>query len=313
MFQSLYCLEATWQRHCEGPFAAERERYLRHCLAEGATHNTLRSKGTALLWDALHIEHNDCDGVDMARLQEILSPGPTASIAVTTIRHRINVARPWLRFLGWWRSPKVEPPFRDQLDRYVAWMRDERGFSASTVQQWQSRVGMFLRWCGQTNRQLKTLRPSDIDEYFVTIASQRWCRVSVGHMACALRVFLRHAATLNECDPRARHQRPRQGDSAGLRRLLDFLSERGDTAAPTLSAEVTPVEQLANEFTVYLRHERVLAATTIASYVPFADAWAHLQAAGVVLREQGDDAVSCAARRAELVGRRLRRTRSLRR
>ncbi len=72
---------------------------------------------------------------------------------------------------------------------------------------------------------------------------------------------------------RARHQRPRPGDSLALSRLLNFLRERGDIATPmpTLPVEVTPVEQLANEFAVYLRQERVLATSTIAYYVPFAE------------------------------------------
>ncbi len=71
---------------------------------------------------------------------------------------------------------------------------------------------------------------------------------------------------------RARHRRPRQGDLLALRRLLSMLRERGDIAEamPTLPDEVAPVEQLANDFAVYLRQERGLAATTIAYYVAFA-------------------------------------------
>lgn len=201
MFQSLYRLDSTCRRHFEAPLAAERGRYLRHCLAQGATHSTLRSTGSTLLRVALHMQKHDREGVDIARLQEIVGRDSTACAAVT-IRNRINIARPWLRFLGWWRSPEIEIPFRGQLDRYVTWMRVERGFSPSTVLQWYSRVAMFLRWCGQTHRQLKTLQPSDIDEYFVTVGAKRWSRVSARHMACALRIFLRHAASHNECDAR---------------------------------------------------------------------------------------------------------------
>lgn len=70
---------------------------------------------------------------------------------------------------------------------------------------------------------------------------------------------------------RARHQRPRRGDSAALRRLLNFLRERGMAApTPTPVTEVSPTQQLANEFAAYLRQERVLAAATIVYYVSFA-------------------------------------------
>jgi integrase/recombinase XerD len=113
----------------------------------------------------------------------------------------INIARPWLRYVGWWREPKDEIPFQRQLDQYVTWMRDEPGFSASTVEQWQRQIETFLRWCSDTNRQLADLQASDLDRYLCA-GSQRWSRISVSNIAKALRVFLRHAATQGACDPR---------------------------------------------------------------------------------------------------------------
>ena len=44
-----------------------------------------------------------------------------------------------------------------------------------------------------------TLGPADIDAYFVTYGAQRWSRVSAGHIARMLRVFLRHAASIGSC------------------------------------------------------------------------------------------------------------------
>lgn len=78
-------------------------------------------------------------------------------------------------------------------------MRDERGLSPSTVGQWGRRVTTFLRWCAGTGRDLATLRPEDIDAYFVTFGAQRWSRVSAGHVANTLRAFLRHAASTSAC------------------------------------------------------------------------------------------------------------------
>jgi len=46
-------------------------------------------------------------------------------------------------------------------------MRNERGFTPSTVEQWSRIVGRFLRWCDKTNRQLRDLQPEDVDAYFV--------------------------------------------------------------------------------------------------------------------------------------------------
>ncbi|WP_234890019.1 hypothetical protein [Sinorhizobium medicae] len=41
-------------------------------------------------------------------------------------------------------------------------MREERGFTPSTLEQWTRVIGRFLRWCDQTNRQLGDLQAADI-------------------------------------------------------------------------------------------------------------------------------------------------------
>lgn len=201
MFESFYIREATRSLHQSAPFAVEREQYMAHCLRSGSLVVSVRRIGGTLLWFAVRMDASDRNSVDLARLTQILaSREPRISEHATL--ELLCVARQWLRYLGWWQSPQVEIPFREQLDRYVVWMRDERGFSASTVHQWERRTAMFLRWCGETQRQLALLAPSDIDEYFVTVGAQRWSRVSASHMACSLRVFLRYAATLGACDRR---------------------------------------------------------------------------------------------------------------
>src|SRR3546814_17957432 len=86
---------------------------------------------------------------------------------VTMGKRMIAIARPWLRFLGWWREPTVALPFQRHLDSYIKWMRDERGLSPSTVGQWEDRTRQFLQWCEGTGRDLKGLQPGDIDSSFI--------------------------------------------------------------------------------------------------------------------------------------------------
>lgn len=198
MFETLDLSDRARVRYIGAPFAAERERYLRHCLEVGSTLVTRRVVGRSLLWVASRMSSLDRDGVDLARLHQIVN-GADAPPASSTAKTLINVARPWLRFLGWWRTPRQPIPSFEQLEHFVAWMRNERGLSPSTVAQWSSRVATFLRWCGQTGRDLGTLCPEDIDAYFVTYGASRWSRVSAGHMASMLRVFLRHTASLGAC------------------------------------------------------------------------------------------------------------------
>jgi integrase/recombinase XerD len=42
--------------------------------------------------------------------------------AATAARRVIDIGRPWLRFLGWWRDPADPLLYRDQLDGYATWM-----------------------------------------------------------------------------------------------------------------------------------------------------------------------------------------------
>jgi integrase/recombinase XerD len=201
MFQRLLRSETARHRHRDAPFAAERERYLQHCADRGATYATLRVKSTELLWMARQLDRNAPQGIGIEQLEEIVRLRTSIHKGRTTAYRLINVARPWLRFLGWWREHTVEVPFQDILDRYVTWMRDERGLSTSTVVQWHCRAKIFLQWYATTDRQLLDLRPTDIDRYFVSEGAQRWCRVSASGIASALRAFVRYAATQGACDP----------------------------------------------------------------------------------------------------------------
>jgi len=202
MFQKLFSDEAARRRHRNAPFANERERYLQHCADLGGTRATLRVKSTELLWLAGHLDPNASQGIDLEQLEKIVRVRQSIHKGATTARRTIDIARPWLRFLGWWRVPAIEFRFQDLLDRYVAWMRDERGFSPLTVERWRAQARMFLQWCERTGRQLCALQPSDIDHYFVCEGAGRWSRVSMSSIASALRVFLRWAATHGACDRR---------------------------------------------------------------------------------------------------------------
>ncbi len=227
MFEELYSDEAARRRHRSAPFADERERYLRHCADLGGTRATLRAKSAALLWLSGHLEPSASQGIDLKQLQKIAQVGQSIYKGATTARRLIDIARPWLRFLGWWRAPSVELRFQHQLDQYVVWMR-ERGFSRLTVNQWQAHARMFLQWCEQNGRHLSTLQPSDIDHYFISEGTGRWSRVSVSSIASALRAFLRFAASQAACDPRLAStiQRPRRYQQEALPYAPDWSDVR---------------------------------------------------------------------------------------
>jgi integrase/recombinase XerD len=183
----------------DSPFADERARYLSHCASQGARPGSLRIKRNELLWIARHLGPNANQGVGMAELLPIAQERQNLRGAATAARRVIDTGRPWLRFLGWWHEPAVLFSYQSHLERYVAWMRDERGFTPSTVEQWGRTTRRFLRWCEQVNSTLGDLRPKDLDHYILTEGTGRRARVSMANLASALRAFLRYGAQEGWC------------------------------------------------------------------------------------------------------------------
>ncbi len=194
------CSNHAADRLCDtASFADERNRYLRHCADHGASPTTLKLKRNELLWISRYLDPHASQGVGMEVLLRIAQKRQDLRGATTAARRVVDIGRPWLRFLGWWREKTVVFHQQSELDRYVAWMRDDRGFTPSTVEQWARIAGRFLRWGERTKRQLADLQVGDIDEYFATQGAGRWSRVSIANTAAALRGFLRHAATQGLC------------------------------------------------------------------------------------------------------------------
>ena len=186
-------------RFQDAPFADERNLYLNHCAACGARPAVLRVKCNELLWIAHRLAPDADRGVGMTELTPIALERQNLHGAATAAQRVIDIGRPWLRFLGWWREPADPLLYRDHFDGYVTWMRDERGFTPSTVEQWGRTTTKFLRWCAQAGRQLRELTSGDIDTYVASQGKGRWTRVSTANTVSALRAFLRYAAKEGWC------------------------------------------------------------------------------------------------------------------
>ncbi|MFY9328848.1 MAG: tyrosine-type recombinase/integrase [Georgfuchsia sp.] len=237
MFDTLFNSISTQTRYRTAPLLEERERYLHYCAEGGSTLISQRERAFAMILLAEQMTPNDFGRIGIERLREILLRGdPT--IGPRTVFNYVGKVRPWLKFLGWWDFAKPPVAFEQDLDRFVAWMRDERGLAPCTVDQWRSRTATFLRWCNDTGRTLRSLSPEDIDAYFVSNAATRWSRVSAGHIARMLRVFLRHAESIGSCrsglaESILTHRRyrletlPHALNWSDVRRLIDTAS--GDT------------------------------------------------------------------------------------
>ena len=237
MFETIFSQRSTIERHRAGPFSDERERYLRHRAAVGCTAHSQRVSAVATLRFAHQLTPADQGGVDAMRLRAVVDrctggAGAKAGESLT------KLTRPWIKFLGWWREPRPSQAFAVELNQFVSWMRNERGLTPCTVEQWRDRTAVFLRWCEQRGLALNSLTPEDIDAYFVSYGASRWSRISARHIAVMLRVFLRHAARQGFCSARLADSivSPRRYcletlpyalDWADVRRLIDGAA--GDT------------------------------------------------------------------------------------
>ena len=200
MFETLLHDAASIARHGSAPFAEERARYLTYCTQRGDRPKALRNKRSAIYWTAHFLDSNANVGVTAEQFQTAARCWAIdRGLSRSALLQLISQARPWLRFLGWWRDPVISIPFQRELDQFYEWMKFERGLTSSTIDQWQRRTRMFLRWYGPTGRPLAKLMPSDIDRYLAYGSAKGWCRVSMATYVNALRAFLRYAGSQGWC------------------------------------------------------------------------------------------------------------------
>ena len=201
MFEDLFTRPSALARHRDAPYAEERARYLAYCAQRGDSPTTLQLKGRTLLWVARQLRvyptlHITIDQVKAVSGEEFDPKNRWRR------RRFVDVARPWLRFLGCLREPKAAIPFHAQLEDYDTWATHERGFTRMTVERRHGAIAQFLRWYGPRGRPLADVRLTDIDAYLAHGSAHGWCRVTVRNAAQALRAFFRHGATRGWCRPR---------------------------------------------------------------------------------------------------------------
>ena len=171
MFDHLFHRRATIARHSNGPFAEQRRRYLSACCEQGDPTSTLTSKAIALLRIARALrDYPDLGQVTIEQAEAAAcrckqhERSAIAYLANPPMSTRdLGLATHWLRYLRGWPAPLELTPFRAQLDEYCRWAKEERGFTAATVNQSHWHMKSFLSWYATFNRPLIDVRPNDID------------------------------------------------------------------------------------------------------------------------------------------------------
>jgi integrase/recombinase XerD len=208
MFDVLFTYPKVLARHQTGPGSAERGRYLAHCADRGLARETLLRIARELLVVA---ERLDVTAGRQVTQREI------EAAARNWVRHQrkrrragraewsrqlfIQVTTDWLRFL----ELLVESPdgklniYSEQVDDFVAYMRDERGLSPRTIshQRWQ--IERFLRHVSSDKASMADIAVDDVDAFLDSRGRDGWCRVSIATSAAALRSFFRYAEMRGSC------------------------------------------------------------------------------------------------------------------
>lgn len=200
MFEDLLTRRSALARHRTAPHAEERARYLAYCARRGDSRQTLLLKARELLWVARQLRGYPTLDVTIDQVTAAGRGGKNRDTPWTA-RRFINVARPWLRFLGHLRKTDAPIPFHAELEAYGSWAKNERGLSETTIDRYHGYITKFLRWYGVLARPLSDVRATDIDAYLVFGGSHGWSRIAIRNAATALKAFFRYGAPRGWCGP----------------------------------------------------------------------------------------------------------------
>jgi integrase/recombinase XerD len=207
MFEHLFQQPAILTRHREGPLARDRERFLLHCAEQGMTRSSLSWLASELLMISKRIDV-PTDGLITQRQIEAAADQwvrdqrrrGRSSSSSRSRRRFVQVASHWLRFLERLQAPE---PNRfvgmEVIQHFMAYMRDERGYSIYTVRGRRKIIERFLRAFDVQNRPFSEVRIADVDNFLESLGKQNWCRTSIASSARALRSFFRYAGENGWC------------------------------------------------------------------------------------------------------------------
>lgn len=105
----------------------------------------------------------------------------------------------WFRFLGKWRDPVRNAPFRPELDSFLTFLRDDRGYTDQTISTREAALHVFLEWLGTQGTSLKAISSGTLTAYFVQSKAQGWKKSTVKAYAQSLRAFFRYAGEHGWC------------------------------------------------------------------------------------------------------------------
>jgi integrase/recombinase XerD len=246
MFERFLKRARNLSRHLEGPFLAERQRYMIHVCREGRADRVLAKVNGLLLAIAQRIDIAESLPITTEQIStaaeqwihERAESYKTPQHMQSAKAQFVSVASRWLSFLGRLdTSPKILP-FSQVMAPFLSYMRDECGFSRATIGTRRECLEPFFRWLAQSTQIVSTVSSRDISVYLSSSKLQLLRRTTISLHVQSLRAFFRYAALRGWCAREIaecidapclyKHEHLPQGPRwEDVKRLLD--SVRGNT------------------------------------------------------------------------------------
>jgi integrase/recombinase XerD len=207
MFEEIFFPQNA-ARYRAAPLAEGRERYLVHLKETGARRSTLRKCANDQLSLVRLLNLKDGDRVSRSQIEAAAATwsrpkGRRCDRAASpeTPGHFINYGLRWLAFLGWLDQPD-EPrhPHDAEVRVFERWLREERGLSTATIQDYCRAADRFFLWLTGRGTPLSAVRMTDIDD---AVAAEHkrgaWGRRTRHDYAQRLRAFFLFAEARGWC------------------------------------------------------------------------------------------------------------------
>jgi len=208
MFEQIYQRSRVIEKHRQAPLRPERERYLRHMLEEGYSHNALTTAATYMLHTIRILGLHELRVVyeeEIKRGAELWVEyrGPLRDPGHChdgSPRPFIKYAHAWLRFHGKLALPP-NPPFHRQTEVFADALLSTYGLAAATARGYSNRAQAFLTWLATQGGDLETVSVADIDKFIVAKRAEGWRPRGIANQCQALRSFFRFAEMCGWCVP----------------------------------------------------------------------------------------------------------------
>ena len=207
MFEEIF-FPRTAEKYRAAPLVEQRERYLVHLRETGARRTTLRkcANDQVSLVRLLNLKEGGKMHLSQIEAVTALWSQPKARRCDRSASRKartgfLNHAVRWLRFLGWLdEAEREQHPHHAKVAIFEMWLRQERGLSTETIQDYCRAADHFFFWLSGRGTPLDAVQMAEIDDCFAAEYRRgAWSRRTIHDYAQRLRAFFLYAEARGWC------------------------------------------------------------------------------------------------------------------